>query len=328
MEESSLSLQDLENAAEDTQPVHTTPPKPNPARPAAAKPAASPKPNPAPPKKIPLKRRKRRGCTGGGAILLAALIGFVLYLLFPTRTNVLVFGIDSRPEEGNAARADTIMLASVVPLTPDVNLLSIPRDLWVTMPDGSENRINAAHVFAELNETGSGPAAMEATVRDNFGVQVDYFVRLRFEGVTDVVDTLGGVTVTLPRAMSGYEAGSVTLDGTAALAFVRDRTGSDDFFRMERGQIFLRGLMRTLLEPSSWGRLPALVPVVVQLVETDIPVWAWPRLGLAVLRAGPNGIVSKSITREMVNPFTTGAGAQVLAPNWDIIRPELDGFVR
>jgi hypothetical protein len=58
-------------------------------------------------------------------------------------------------------------------------------------------------------------------------------------------------------------------------------------------------------------------------LDTNLPVFLWPRLGLAVLRAGPDGIDSRTINREMVYPWTTNEGANVLLPNWDAINPVL-----
>ena len=83
-----------------------------------------------------------------------------------------------------------------------------------------------------------------------------------------------------------------------------------------------------MLQPRSWPRLPGMVRAAFKVVDTNIPVWLWPRLGLAVLRAGPNGIDSRVIGREMVTPFTTNQGAQVLLPNWEIIRPMIDEIFR
>jgi hypothetical protein len=52
-------------------------------------------------------------------------------------------------------------------------------------------------------------------------------------------------------------------------------------------------------------------------------MYLWPRLGLAVLRAGPDGIDNRTITRDMITPWTTNQGANVLLPNWDAINPVL-----
>lgn len=216
-----------------------------------------------------------------------------------------------------------MVLTTILPAKPYVGMLSIPRDLWVSIPGEGENRINAAHFLAEAEHPGSGPEAAMGVVRANFGVNVDAYVRLRFGGLEGFVDALGGAEIELPQAMSGYDAGSHVLDGTHALAFVRDRAGSDDFARMARGQLFLKGVLKTLAKPLTWPRLPLAVPILLTSIDTDIPVWLWPRLGVAVLRAGPDGIDARVISRDMAHGFTTEAGAQVLAPDWPQINPVL-----
>jgi LCP family protein required for cell wall assembly len=202
-------------------------------------------------------------------------------------------------------------------------MLSIPRDLWVNIPGVGENRINTAHYFAEIAEPGTGPAAAAETVEKNFGVPVDYTLRIRFDGFKDIVQAMGGVNLDLPKPMAGYEAGKVHLDGDQALAFVRDRKGTDDFFRMEHTQFLVIGAAKQLLNPLSWVRIPVVAAAVFRVVDTNIPVYLWPRLGLAVLRAAPGGLDNRTLDRSMVTGFTTDGGAQVLAPNWDAINPLL-----
>jgi LCP family protein required for cell wall assembly len=250
----------------------------------------------------------------------AAFFGGV-YLLAPLRTNVLLLGIDRPPEGTDLSRTDTNILLTVIPLRPYVGMLSIPRDLWVTVPGVGENRINTAHFFAENAEPGSGPQAALDTVRQNFGVDVDYYLRIRFDGFQELVDALGGVELALESPEAGYPAGVHHLNGDQALAFVRDRQGTDDFFRMEHGQLFLKQMISQLVGPRAWPRLPAVLAALVRSVDTNIPLWQWPRLGLALLRAGPDGVDSRVLSREMITPFTTSGGAQVLLPNWDLINP-------
>ncbi|MFN2199057.1 MAG: LCP family protein [Anaerolineales bacterium] len=265
----------------------------------------------------------RAGC---GFILLAGVIGLLLggiYLFFPGRTNILILGIDDRQAGAALGRSDTMILTTFLPASGHVAMLSIPRDLWVTVPGQGENRINTAHFFAEADQPGSGMLAGKEVVRDNFGVDVDYAVRLRFDNFMEIVTVLGGLEITLDQAEAGYEAGSHILDAEQSLAFVRDRQGSDDFFRMERGQIFLKALFRALISPKNLPKLPIVVTKLLESVESDIPVFIWPRLGVTLLRSGPSGIEARTITRDMVTPFTTDGGAQVLAPNWDRINPLL-----
>lgn len=216
-----------------------------------------------------------------------------------------------------------MILTTVVPPQPYVGMLSIPRDLWVNIPGNGENRINTAHFFAEAEKTGSGPAAAVITVHENFGVDVDAFVRFNFEGLISVVDALGGVPIELEISTGGLSPGVHVLDGESALAFVRDREGSDDFFRMAHGQIFVKALLSKMSDPRVWPRLPGAFMSLLSHVDTDLAPWVWPRLLVAVLRSGPGGIDARIISREMVQGFTTADGAQVLAPDWSRINPVL-----
>ncbi len=262
------------------------------------------------------------------ALLILLIIPAGLYFLAPGRTNILVFGIDARPDEGELGRTDTMILTTFVPVKPYIGALSIPRDLWVTVPGHGENRINTAHFFAEAEQPGSGPQAAMDVVRQNFGVNVDYYVRIRFSGFKDVVNALGGVDINIPNdadafTSAGYAPGVHHLDGDAALAFVRDRETSDDFYRMQRGQIFLKSVWRQVTKPGNLSRFPAALQAASGAVDQNVPLWLWPRLGFALLRLGPDKIDARSINREMVNPFITSGGADVLGPNWKKINPVL-----
>lgn len=270
------------------------------------------------------KSSRRSACTCGCAPLVVIVVVLLAaYFLTPGTTRLLLLGIDRAPEGTDLGRSDTMILMAISPLKPDVRMLSIPRDLWVNLPGGGQNRINTAHYFAEIAEPGSGPAAAAQTVEENFGVPVDYTLRIRFGGFKDVVNAMGGVTLNLEKPMAGYPAGKVRLDGDQALAFVRDRKGTDDFFRMEHTQLLVISAARQLLNPLNWIRLPAVGAAILQTVDTTVPVYLWPRLAVAVLRAAPGGLDNRTIDRSMVNPFTTDQGAQVLAPNWDAINPVL-----
>ena len=246
-----------------------------------------------------------------------------IYLFAPLRTNLLILGIDYSPNNDAVGRSDTIILSTFVPLQPYVGMLSIPRDLWVTIPGHGENRINTAHFFAEAQKPGSGPLAAMNTIQQDFGINVHYFLRIRFEGFKDVVNAMGGVNIVLDQPMAGYPAGAHHLTGNKALAFARSRMGADDFYRMQQGQIVIKSAFRQMLNPLEWPRLPAVLVALVRSVDTNVPIWQWPRLGLALLRLGPSGIDSRTISREMVTPYVTDQGADVLLPNWDRINPLL-----
>jgi LCP family protein required for cell wall assembly len=253
-------------------------------------------------------------------MLLAVIL---IYFLAPLRTNILLLGTDDSPERGSVGRTDTIILATVVPLKPYVGMLSIPRDLWVTVPGVGEQRINTAYFFAEANQAGSGPRAALQTIHENFGAPVRYYAVIHMAGLTSIVEALGGVDIHLESPLGELPAGVHHLNGEEALLFVRERNSSDDFNRMVRAQILIAAMFRKVIDPSHWISLPQFVYSLTQVIDTNIPVWQWPRLLFALVRAFVFGIDSQTITSEMVVPFQTSQGAQVLAPNWNAINPLL-----
>lgn len=269
--------------------------------------------------------RRRRSCCLNWVIILGIFICLILTapILIPMRTNILLLGIDRTPQGSVTGRSDTMILMSVQPTKGDIAMLSIPRDLWVTIPGAGENRINAAHLFAENNQPGTGPSAAIATVRLNFGVDVDYYVRIQFEGLRVFTDELGGIPLELESTMGKFPPGKYLLDGGTALAFVRDRSGGDDFFRIGHAQVFLKATLKHVLDPGTWPRLPGAFFAMQEFVDSNIPIWQMPRLLVAFARSGIERIDMRSIDRTMVQGTTTAEGAQVLLPDWSAINPLL-----
>lgn len=277
----------------------------------------------------PKKRRlfDFRGCLSLTLIGLAIFLGIGLiisaYLFFPNRTNILLLGLDYTDPWNAVGRTDTIILSTFVMPDSYVGLLSIPRDLWITVPGYGENRINTAHYFAEAKQANTGPALAIETIEQNFGVDINYFMRIRFEGFREVINAMGGLDIYLTEPMAGYAAGHHHLTGNKALAFARHRIGSDDFFRMARGQFLIKSIIEQMIKPVNWIRFPAVFQASVRSIDTDIPAWMWPRLLFIVLFRGPNNIDSQTITREMTVPTITNSGANVLIPRWELINPVL-----
>lgn len=267
----------------------------------------------------PENRRRRHPIRTGFLILL------VFFLFFtPMRTNLLVIGIDRVPEGSNAGRSDTMILATMPPFMPQMTLFSIPRDLWVTIPGVGENRINTAHYFAELSEPGTGLDAAAGVVEANFGINVPYVIRIKFDGIIKIVDAMGGITVTLEEPTAMFAAGTHELDGTQALAFVRDRSGSDDFSRQKHAQIFISAAIKSMLNPAKWLRVPAVMTATIQALDTNIPFYAWPRLLYGMAFSAVFGFEAQTLDRNWVTPWVTDQGAQVLIPNWDLINPAIE----
>ena len=259
-------------------------------------------------------------------IVILILIGLTLggLVFLPGDITLLILGIDNAPQNTYVGRSDTIIMTIFNPVKPYVGMLSIPRDLWVKIPGVGENRINTAHFFAEANQAGSGPEATIETILVNTGVKIKYYVRIRFQGLIDIVDAMGGVDIELSEPMAGYQPGRYHLNGNKALAFARNRTGSDDFFRMKQGQFLIKSMIKQFLLPQKIVTLPRVLTAVSKSIDTNLPAWQIPRIIITLLMVGFDDIDSQVIDRQMVTSYTTDQGANVLLPQWDLIKPVID----
>jgi LCP family protein required for cell wall assembly len=178
----------------------------------------------------------------------------------PGQTKSMTFllvGLDSRsdlPTTGNAAKAqlwvygaqrtDTIMLLHLTADMKNAYVVSIPRDTWVAIPAHGSAKINAAFSWG-------GPPLLIETVEQFTGVRIDHFGAIDWSGFQSLTDAVGGVTITVPNNSYDPEqnrhwaTGTYTMNGTTALAYVRQRYGlpNGDLDRIARQQNFLRALM-------------------------------------------------------------------------------------
>ena len=251
------------------------------------------------------------------------------------RTNVLVLGLDRRPGQGDAVRSDVMMLVGADPQVPSLALLSIPRDLYVEIPGHGKSRINAAHIWGESSNPGGGPELAMATVRQNFGVDVRYYVRVDFDAFRAVVDAAGGIDVTVEERIidNAYPtedygtmrieipAGEQHMDGELALQYARTRHASSDFDRAARQQQVVMALVRKLASPEGLARLPSVARAGLEHIDTNLGPVEMVQLGVTALRVGPDEVQHQVIDRDMVQSWTTPTGGAVLLPRWDVIRP-------
>lgn len=178
-----------------------------------------------------------------------------------TAMNILVMGTDRRSEQpttGTAAtaeewvpgaqRTDTIMVLHVDGDRQGASLISIPRDAWVDVPGHGSWKINAAFSLA-------GPSLAVETVEQLTGVHIDHLAVIDWEGFQSMIDSVGGVDVTVPRTIEDphnnvvWFQGRQTLDGAQAMLYVRQRYGlpRGDLDRVRRQQAVMRGLFRASL---------------------------------------------------------------------------------
>jgi polyisoprenyl-teichoic acid--peptidoglycan teichoic acid transferase len=252
-----------------------------------------------------------------------------------SRLTILVVGMDRRPgETGLGYRTDTIMLLSMNPQTNSVGLLSIPRDLYVDVPNFyGMHRINEPMVLGELRETGYGPRLLMETVQYNLGIRVNNYLVIDFQAFIELIDSIGGIEVDLEYTINDpsypsmdyrYEpfylpAGHHLLDGETALKFARTRHGDNDFQRAERQQQVLYAIRDKLSDPQVMLGLLPQMPTIWDSVRANVYT------GLPLDQIVPIGLYLKDVPQENITtgvidykysvPFTTAQGAQVLLPN-------------
>lgn len=116
------------------------------------------------------------------------------------RINVALLGMRGENVPGGGLLADTIMVASIKPSEGKVSMISIPRDLQVTVPGTQDlQKINAVHSYGEQKGKGQGMKDMETILSDVVGVPVNYAVSINFEGFKQLIDAVGGIEITLDQ---------------------------------------------------------------------------------------------------------------------------------
>jgi LCP family protein required for cell wall assembly len=196
----------------------------------------------------------------------------------PGAQTILLIGSDHRSRGGDGARSDTVMLARIQPKRHRIALLSIPRDLYVSIPGHGHDRINMAYRYG-------GERLLTRVVRDTLGVEIDHFVEVDFHGFKDIVQTLGGIWFPVDRryynknvgtAETNYanidlQPGYQKLDGDEALAFARYRHDDSDFVRAARQQLLLRVVAQDALG-DRWDflRMRRLARNLAEATTSDI----------------------------------------------------------
>jgi LCP family protein required for cell wall assembly len=208
--------------------------------------------------------------------------------------NYLLVGTDSAagldPDDpvtngrgGLGILSDTIMVLRVDPESEDAAILSFPRDLWIPIAGGGEQRINTALSVG-------GPEALINTIQEYFGIPINHYVQVDFLGFRDLVSAIDGVPVYFPNpvrddhtGLNVPNAGCITLDPVQALAFSRSRHYEEfvdgswetdptgDLGRISRQQLFIRLAMQRAIAKGVRNptTLNSLIDVGITKVTID-----------------------------------------------------------
>jgi LCP family protein required for cell wall assembly len=223
------------------------------------------------------------------------------------RLNILLLGVDQRPGDGTF-NTDTMIVVSIDPVTKNVALFSIPRDtVDVPLPKSAQDvfgrvyagKINSLFTNARNRPDafpGTGNArgfnAMKETLGTLYGLNIQYYVMVNFQGFQQVVDTLGGVTIDVQNpvvddqypADNGTDlrvyipAGPQHMTGAQALVYARSRHGSSDFDRASRQQRVILSIRQQTSPQTVLNNLQALLSTLKTSFKTDIPLDQLPAL--------------------------------------------------
>lgn len=265
------------------------------------------------------------------------------------RINLLVLGEGGEGHDGPHL-TDTILFVTIKPSTADVGIVSLPRDLWIPLPQGGQAKINSVNATAERNEPRSGGEAARKAIAALLDQPIDYYVRVDFSAFKTLIDDVGGVTVNVERTFTDFQypteddlykrvhfdKGWQSMDGDTALEYVRSRHGNNgeggDFARSRRQQKVMVALkeklvsLDTLLNPS---RVASILETLESHVISDMELWEIVKLAKVakdvdastlthrVLDDGPQGALYASTIS------LSGVDAYVLLPrksDWSEVR--------
>ena len=260
------------------------------------------------------------------------------------RVNILLMGRGGGTHEAPDL-TDTMMLASIDPVNHTSTLLSLPRDLWVDVPNDGAMKINAAYETGEFKYLGkiapgstnqqaiqAGLDLADQTVESVLGVTINYNIMVNFQAFQQAVDTVGGVTIDVPADLVDptmawengnnpvlAKAGTQIFDGKHALIYTRSRETSSDFARAERQRAVLLALkqkVETLGTLSNPLKLSGLLSAFGDNVNTDLSIGDATRL-LSIAKQIDNSAVSSTSLDETGDSQVTTAdmnGQSIVEP--------------
>ena len=263
-----------------------------------------------------------------------------------SRVTVLVVGLRGGDDNEDCPLCtDTMILLTIDPVSKTAGILSIPRDMWVSIPGFSYGKINSAYTLGEeFKLPGGGPGLTIQTVENFVGIPIQYYAQVDFDAFANMIDDIGGICLNIPVKVKvgvQYEPGTTILkpgnqclSGKVALAYARTRDiaqgvqGGD----VERSQNQQRVILA--IRDKVLSNLPALVPQSGQLynhissgVHTNLSLDDILRLGMLAkdipLTSIQQGVIDYTMMQDG-KTVVNGQSVDILRPYPDKIRELVD----
>ena len=258
------------------------------------------------------------------------------------RLNILLLGGDFG-EGRTGIRTDTMITVSIDPETGEAAMFSVPRNwTYAPLPEGMgiwdcncyPELINELWVQGERNpDAFPGPGtpsenAVKGVISEFLGIPIHYYAMVNLDGFVDVIDSLGGVRIYVPRRVVDdnyphedgtrerivFEPGWQELDGHLALAYARTRRQDSDYFRMNRQRCVIEAMVESADPASLILNFGTLAEAIKRSMITDIPLSALPQLIDILPKVSTEEIVSvRFIPPEYHLKFRDDGGAGRIA---------------
>ncbi len=270
------------------------------------------------------------------------------YMNTSDRVNILVLGYGGAGHDG-AYLTDSMMIMSLLPPSHHTTLISVPRDLWVQVPEGSGNygKINSVYEYAaKYNNAdpvaGGNAAAQKASLIT--GLDVKYWLTINFTGFKEFIDSIGGIDVYVPDSFSAnypanddpsvnpnwmvvhFSKGMTHMNGATAIEYARARyvfnnpAESTDFARSARQQIIIKAALSKVKSISTW---PSMYNALAALQKTIYTNLSLADLAQFALKMDLNNAHRVGLSNQNVLMDSTVAGQDVLLPqnnDWQLIK--------
>ncbi len=254
--------------------------------------------------------------------------------------NILLIGQDARPGE-DRARSDSMILVSLNKATKKVTMISIMRDLYVSIPGYEDNRINASYQYG-------GTSLLDQTIANSLGVLVDANVEVNFESFMKVIDEVGGVDIELNQEEADYlnvnntgmvngvtgdpwslVAGVNTLNAEQALAYARTRyVGNSDWERTDRQRKVMTAIYSKFSHMNPVSQL-SMINTLLPSLTTDMSnseilgyLYTAIRYGMGLNENSYRIPVDGTYSNQ-----TLGEGMEVLVPDLDANRQYIQQYI-
>lgn len=206
----------------------------------------------------------------------------------------LIAGIDTN--DVSSGRSDALIVGIVDTQTKKVNLLSLPRDLRVNIPNRGYDKINAAYAYGGISLT-------KQTVSTYLNVPIDQYFAVNFDGFQQLIDTIGGITIDVEKDMRFHDRiknqyfelskGTQTLNGYQALNYARFRKDAEgDFGRMRRQQQVVSEMLSQTASLGNVTKIGEIASVLGDNMRTDISFDNASKLAVSFVGVDTNNIQS------------------------------------